>query len=138
MNIRAAWLLILLFPLVLAGQDAALTPSRDVAATPSREAQADRCRRLLESSVIDFYLPHSIDREHGGYLEVIDSNGQFVSGEKFLTLQARQLWFFSTLAVAGIRADETRAAAKTGYEFLRDKFFDEMHGGYFTKVSPAG
>ncbi len=64
---------------------------------------ADRCRRLLESSVIDFYLPHCIDQEHGGYLEVIDGNGKFVGSEKFLTLQARQLWFFSTLAVADIR-----------------------------------
>ena len=138
MYLRAAWLLILLLPLVVAGQNSTATKSRDVAATPSRQAQADRCRRLLESSVIDFYFPHSIDRENGGYLEVIDSNGQFVAGDKFLTLQARQLWFFSTLAVAGIRTDETRAAAKTGYDCLRDKFFDDRHGGYFTKVSPSG
>ena len=99
---------------------------------------ADRCHRLLESSVIDFYLPHCIDQEHGGYLEVIDGNGKFVGSEKFLTLQARQLWFFSTLAVADIRPTESLEAAKRGYEFLTKYFLDPAHGGYFTKTTREG
>ena len=106
MNIRATWLLILLLPLRGRWSRSHGTKvARCGGDCCRRHAQADRCRRLLESSIIDFYFPHSIDREHGGYLEVIDSSGRFVSGEKFLTLQARQLWFFSALSVAGIRAD---------------------------------
>jgi cellobiose epimerase len=127
---RALLALLLLAPTALAG------PPR-----PSRadlEAQAARCRRLLKSSVIDFYLPACVDRANGGYLEAL-KGGRFVpTGEKFLTLQARQLWFFSTLAAAGIEKDAARAAAKTGFDFLEGKFRDRKHGGYFAKVSDAG
>ena len=42
--------------------------------TDDRET-ADRCRQLLESSVIDFYLPDCVDQQQGGYLEVIDGDG---------------------------------------------------------------
>ncbi len=105
--------------------------------TDDRET-ADRCRQLLESSVIDFYLPDCVDQQQGGYLEVIDGEGTFVGGEKFLTLQARQLWFFSTLAVADIRRQQALQAADSGYEFLTKHFFDPDHRGYFTKTTRAG
>ena len=41
-------------------------------APPERQElqqQAARCRALLESSVIRFYLPHCLDRQNGGYFE---------------------------------------------------------------------
>src|SRR5262249_51221683 len=60
------------------------------------------------------------------------------AGEKFLTLQARQLWFFSTLAAAGLEKEAALAAAKGGFDFLEGKFRDRAHGGYFAKVSDAG
>ncbi len=100
--------------------------------------QARRCRQLLKTSVIDFYLPACVDREHGGYLESL-KDGRFApAGEKFLTLQARQVWFFSTLAAAGVEKEAARAAAKTGFDFLEGKFRDRVHGGYFAKVSDDG
>lgn len=99
---------------------------------------ADRCRSLLNSSLVDFYLPHSIDTQYGGYLEVLDEGGQFTGGEKFLTLQARQMWFFSALAKAGVRREQSLAAAKSGYEFLRKHFYDKSHGGFFAKTARDG
>jgi mannobiose 2-epimerase len=104
----------------------------------SDEQAADRCRRLLESSVVDFYLPACVDNEYGGYLETIDGEGKFVGGEKFLTLQARQLWFFSTLAVADIHRAEALAAAHQGYRFLIEHFHDSQRGGYITKTARDG
>src|SRR5262249_11357560 len=59
------------------------------------QRQARRCRHILKASLIDFYLPACVDQIHGGYLESL-KGGKFVAtGERFLTLQARQLWFFS-------------------------------------------
>jgi hypothetical protein len=82
--------------------------------------QAEQCRELLDRSVVDFYLPGSLDATHGGYLEELDSAGRFSSaGSKFLVLQARQQWLFSTLAEAGIRPQQTRAAADSGFQFLQ-------------------
>ncbi|HLJ91664.1 MAG TPA: AGE family epimerase/isomerase [Gemmataceae bacterium] len=101
-------------------------------------AQARRCRQILKTSIIDFYLPACVDRKNGGYFESLHGNRFAPTGEKFVTLQARQLWFFSTLAAAGIEKEAALAAAKSGFDFLEGKFRDRDHGGYFAKVSDAG
>jgi mannobiose 2-epimerase len=128
---RALWLI----SLVLAASTAAR------AEEPSREAlreQAGRCRQILEDSLVDFYLPACVDTAQGGYFETL-RDGEFVgSGEKFLVLQARQMWFFSTLAQEGIRPKAARAAAKAGFDFLEKHFRDRRHGGYFAKVRDNG
>jgi cellobiose epimerase len=100
--------------------------------------QARRCRQTLKSSLVDFYLPACVDRVNGGYLESL-RDGKFApTGEKFLTLQGRQLWFFSTLAREGIEQKDALAAAKAGFDFLEGRMRDRQHGGYFAKVSDAG
>jgi cellobiose epimerase len=108
---------------------------------PAREAileQARRCRGILKTSLVDFYLPAAVDRDNGGYFESL-RDGKFApTGEKFLTLQARQLWFFSTLAREGLERDAAREAAKAGFEFLEKKMRDPRHGGYFSKATDAG
>ncbi|MFO1501409.1 MAG: AGE family epimerase/isomerase [Verrucomicrobiota bacterium] len=110
-------------------------------AAPSRDellAQAERCERILQKSLIDFYLPACVDSENGGYLESL-RDGKFAgTGEKFLTLQARQLWFFSTLAAEGYAKEKALAAAKVGYDFLQGKMLDRTDGGYYSKVTDAG
>jgi mannobiose 2-epimerase len=99
---------------------------------------AGRCRHILKTSLVDFYLPACVDRAHGGYLESL-RDGQFApTGEKFLVMQGRQLWFFSTLAREGVEARAARDAAKAGYEFLERKLRDHRHGGYYSKVTDAG
>jgi mannobiose 2-epimerase len=115
---------------------------RSTPENPTREEilrQAERCRRLLDATVVAFYLPHAVDAEHGGYIENLGPDGRFRAGDdKFLTLQARQLWFFSTLAAQGSHHAAALAAARSGYEFLREHFHDGRHSGYYSKVSAAG
>jgi cellobiose epimerase len=112
------------------------------AAEPAAEhlrAQSERCRQLLKSSLVDFYLPAAVDSVHGGYLENLDPQGRFdPAGEKFLVMQGRDLWFFSTLALEGTERPRALAAAKSGFDFLQAHFRDTEHGGYFAKVSAAG
>lgn len=108
-----------------------------VRATDQNDAKIEICLDVLNQSLIEFYLP-SVDHKNGGYLEVLDANGKFVASEKFLTLQARQVWFFSTLANNNIRREESLAAAKSGFDFLTTKFQDREKGGYYAKVSASG
>lgn len=115
-----------------------VVPGPSYSAVPTDDAVADRCRRMLESSVFDFYFPGCIDQHQGGYLESLDDNGNFIGTDKFLTLQARQLWFFSACAVQGIHRDESLAAAKTGYAFLQNHFRDPDNGGYFVSTTREG
>ena len=108
---------------------------------PTREAlqeQARRCRSILKTSLVDFYLPAAVDRDNGGYFKSLRDGKPAPTGEKFLTMQARQLWFFSTLASEGIERDAAREAARAGFEFLEKKMRDPRQGGYFSKVTDAG
>ncbi len=100
--------------------------------------QAERCRNLLRRTVFDFYMPGCLDQVNGGYLEDW-KDGRFVArGEKFLTLQARQLWFFSTMASENIERAKCLEAAWLGYGFLQRAFRDARQGGYISKVTDAG
>ena len=122
---------ILLACLCIAQLGAAPTPQ-------DLRAQAERCRAILKESLIDFYLPACLDQRHGGYYEIL-RDGQFAgSGEKFLTLQARHLWFFSTLASEGFEPEKSLAAARHGYQFIQQKMRDPVHGGYYSKVTDTG
>jgi mannobiose 2-epimerase len=116
-------------------------PLRAADPLPTREAllqDAKRCRTILKTSLVDFYLPACVDRDNGGYLESLRNCKFAPTGEKFLTMQGRQLWFFSTLAREGIENPAALAAAKTGYDFLEGRMRDRQHGGYFAKVTDSG
>ncbi|MGV3772703.1 MAG: AGE family epimerase/isomerase [Verrucomicrobiales bacterium] len=99
---------------------------------------AERCRAILDKSLVQFYLPAALDKENGGYKEFLKGNTLSLGGEKFLTLQARHVWFFSALAQEGIRKEESLAAARHGYLFLQEKFLDKTNGGYYSKVTDKG
>src|SRR5437868_11944960 len=102
--------------LLLAAETLAEPPAADD--PPAREAlreQARRCRSILKTSLVDFYLPAAVDRDNGGYFESLRDGKLAPTGEKFLTMQARQLWFFSTLASEGIERDAARDAARAGF-----------------------
>ena len=101
--------------------------------------QAVKCREVLKTSLVDFYLPNCVDAKNGGYMENLDPQGKFTrTGEKFLTLQARDVWFFSALALEGIERERSLAAAKQGFHFIRDKMRDKKLGGYYSKVTDEG
>lgn len=100
--------------------------------------QALRCRKLLDSSVTKFFLPHCVDSTSGGYYEDWKDDKFYSTGTKFLTQQARTLWFFSTLAHEGIDKEKALAAARHGFTYLQTKFRDSEHGGYFSKVKDNG
>ena len=126
------------FFLLIAGWNISVGAQITESPAASDRQLARVCRQLLEESLLDFYLPDCLDQKHGGYYEILNEAGQFVESEKFLTLQARQVWFFSTLAIENIRRQEALAAAKSGYEFLRNHFYDKKNGGYYAKVSANG
>jgi mannobiose 2-epimerase len=127
---------------MVVGVATGMLPALAAGQAPTKQAleeQAKRCRELLIKSVVDFYLPDCVDHEHGGYLEELDSTGHFTGTRgKFLVLQGRHLWLFSTLAAEGIRREESLAAARSGFEFLQAKFHDPVQGGYYSRVAANG
>ncbi len=58
---------------------------------------AKRYYRELTENVIPFWLRHSMDEAHGGYFSCLLSDGEVYDTDKFVWLQARQVWTFSML-----------------------------------------
>ena len=86
-------------------------------ATPDPEPWRRRIADDLWGSVVPFWLEHSLDREHGGYLNQLDRDGSCFGDDKHVWLQGRQVWMFSKLFLD--RGDERYLeAARLGAEFL--------------------
>jgi len=54
-------------------------------------------RRALLEDVLPFWERHSLDRECGGYFTCLDRQGHVYDTDKFVWLQARQVWTFAML-----------------------------------------
>ena len=96
--------------------------------------------RILSESILAFWQARALDERNGGYRINHDAQGNW-TGEgrdrQFVT-QARTLWFFARMLNSPYRAEGHVAAARHGFEFLRDRLWDEEHGGFFWEVDATG
>jgi mannobiose 2-epimerase len=98
----------------------------------------ERLSRLLLENILPFWLSHTIDPE-GGFRQNHDLQGRWKGPwPKHIVGQARQTWFFATLARSKHGTSEHLDLARHGFEFLRDRMWDEEHGGFFWEVDAAG
>jgi len=80
----------------------------------------DQYRNALVNDVIPFWLRHSPDREHGGYFTCLNRDGSVFDTDKFMWLQAREVWMFSKFYNALEARPEFLDMATLGANFLRD------------------
>ena len=84
---------------------------------------------LLED-ILPFWIEHSIDREHGGFLTSLDRDGTVIDTDKSVWLQGRFVWMLATLHSTVDRygmepRPEWLQLAKHGVDFLDAHGFDE-------------
>ncbi len=87
-------------------------------------ALCEHYRGALLDDVIPFWLEYSLDREHGGYLTLLDRDGSVYGTDKAMWLQARETWMFAKLCNTLGPRDEWLDAARLGYGFMREHGFD--------------
>jgi len=75
-------------------------------------------RRALLEDVIPFWMKHSPDRELGGYFTCLARDGAVYDTDKFVWLQARQVWTFSMLCNRVERRSDWLELARHGANFL--------------------
>lgn len=92
---------------------------------------AEQYRRALLGDVIPFWERHSIDRECGGYFTCLDRSGRVFDTDKFVWLQARQVWTFSMLYNRVEKRESWLEVARHGADFLRAHGMDEEGNWYF-------
>ncbi|MFC1717926.1 AGE family epimerase/isomerase [Candidatus Poribacteria bacterium] len=114
----------------------------DIGASPSQQDLAqirEGLEQILNENIAPFWHPRVMDMEHGGYRLNHDIAGNWKGPlDKFLVTQARTVWFFSRLGRSKYGTEEHLKAAKHGYQFLRDKMWDEEFGGFYWAVDSTG
>lgn len=101
---------------------------------------AQKHRLLLEEKVLPYWHRTTVDHEHGGFLLADPFSGSRNLIEKQLVTQTRMIWGFSHAWRKGFRSDSASYldAARQGYEFLLDRFYDRSHGGFYWSTDRSG
>ncbi|MEN6588152.1 MAG: AGE family epimerase/isomerase [Proteiniphilum sp.] len=86
---------------------------------------------LLED-VVPFWLDFSQDKAYGGYFTCLDRKGNVYDTDKFIWLQAREVWMFSMLYNRVEKRQEWLDCAIQGAEFLKMHGHDSNFNWYFS------
>ena len=89
-------------------------------------------------SILDFWMDHSLDFAHGGFLGEMGNNGQPVAGAvKGSVLNARILWSFSA-AFNLLNDNRYLMMARRAFGYIRAYFIDPVNKGVYWSVSAQG
>ncbi|WP_282160421.1 AGE family epimerase/isomerase [Ulvibacterium marinum] len=102
-------------------------------------ALKSEAEKHLNQELLPFWLDRCKDTANGGFITHFDKMGED-SGEdeKSMLAQARCVYTFSSAHRAGYGEGKCLEYAKHGVDFLIDKFWDDIHGGFFWTTDRAG
>ncbi len=86
----------------------------------------------LTQEVVPFWEKYSIDRENGGYFTCIDDQHKVFDTDKFVWLQARQVWTFATLYDRLEKKQTWFEIARSGSDFLKKYGHDGNYNWFFS------
>jgi N-acylglucosamine 2-epimerase len=93
---------------------------------------ANQYKTELLEKVIPFWEKHSPDEQFGGYFTCLDREGNVFDTDKFIWLQARQVWMFSKLYNEVDKNENWLKMALNGAGFLKKYAHDENLNWYFS------
>lgn len=96
------------------------------------EKYKKRYKKDLLEDVIPFWLKHSGDSQYGGYFSCLSGKGEVYDTDKFVWLQARQVWTFSKFYNEIEKKQEWLEFALSGAEFLEKHGRDAQGNWYFS------
>jgi len=91
----------------------------------------------LVKNVLPFWLQHSKDEEHGGYFTCLDQQGKVYDTDKFMWLQGREVWCFSTMYRLVEQNPAWKEMALHGASFMQ-KFGRDAEGNWFFSLTADG
>src|SRR5690606_19366644 len=96
-------------------------------------------RDAFQKHSLDPWYPASIDSQFGGYLTRFNYQWELEDPQmKMLVTQARLVWTASHASAFSDNPQEMVGYARHGFEFLRDKMWDDEFGGFYTLVDRQG
>lgn len=91
----------------------------------------------LLNNVIPFWEKYSIDKEYGGFFTCLDRTGKIFDTDKFIWLQGRQVWMFSSLYNKVEKRDNWLQIAEHGAAFL-EKYGHNDKGDWYFSLNREG
>ena len=94
-------------------------------------------RNHLLKDILPFWEQYSLDSEDGGFYTCLDQNGNVYDTDKFIWLQARQVWTFATLYNKVEKRPKWLEIAAHGIAFLK-KYGRNANGNFYFSLSKNG
>jgi N-acylglucosamine 2-epimerase len=112
--------------------DAITTLQKNDVAKHEIYTYADLYKEELLGNVLPFWLKYSKDEKYGGYFNCLNRDGSVFDTDKFMWLQAREVWTFATM-YQEIEPNPTWLdMAIQGAEFIKKTGRDENGNWYFS------
>lgn len=93
----------------------------------------------LQNDILKFWQPAVIDEKYGGYVLNYLHQGRWLSDrDKYATAQGRVVWFYANLAQSEYGTGEHLDMSKHGFEFLKERMWDDQNGGFYWSVDYQG
>ncbi len=104
-----------------------------------REKIAKEMVHSIDSELLRPWYPQSIDTVYGGFLSAFTYDFKPTGDQdKMIVTQARHTWINAKAAVRYPLVAYYKAGARNGFHYLRDVFWDDKYGGFYTLVSRDG
>lgn len=100
-------------------------------------ALAQLYKNALLQDVIPFWEKHSLDWKEGGYFTCLDHQGNVYDTDKFVWLQNRQVWLFSTLYNQLEKREDWLKIAANGANFL-SQYGRNSEGNWYFALDRSG
>lgn len=107
--------------------------------TPTTESQIlQQMKYQASSQLMDKWYPLVLDYKDGGYFSEISYDFKVgTNQDKMIITQSRHLW--GTSKAGGFYKDRSFLDyADHGFEFLKSKMWDAVHGGFYDLVNKKG
>ena len=98
---------------------------------------ATQYKTALMEDVLPFWMKHSLDHKNGGYFTCLNREGEVFDRDKFVWLQARQVWTFSMLYNQVAPSNEYLEVALHGAQFL-EKHGRDLQGDWYFSLTEEG
>lgn len=95
-------------------------------------------RQGLLHDTLPFWLRHSVDRQHGGFLTSLDRDGTVIDTDKCLWQQGRFTWLLAHLYNTVDRSEQWLQIAEHGADFITTHGFDSADGRMWFHVTQDG
>lgn len=93
---------------------------------------AEQYKSELLENVLPFWIKYSLDKKYGGFFTCLLRDGQVFDTDKFIWLQARQVWTFAMLYNRFERRRDWLEIAEHGAKFLQKNGRDKEGNWYFS------